>query len=135
MWTGAVVCSASFCAGLLRSAARVQEPLHSVILVEAQATPAQGSALPPLGSCMSFRVTIQPSQRVFNVEPGETVLAAAMRNGIVLPYGCRNGACGACKGKVLEGTVDYGQYAAHILPDVEKRFGFALFCQARPLAN
>ena len=75
---------------------------------------------------MSFRVTIQPSQRVFNVEPGETVLAGAMRNGIVLPYGCRNGACGACKGKVLEGTVDYGEYAAHILPDVEK---------SKPLAN
>ena len=84
---------------------------------------------------MSFRVTIQPSQHVFDVEAGETVLAAAMRNGIVLPYGCRNGACGSCKGKVLQGTVDYGQYAAHILPEVEKRFGFALFCQARPLTD
>ena len=58
---------------------------------------------------MSFHVTIKPSNREFDVEPGETVLEAAMRNGITLPYGCRNGACGSCKGKVLQGQVDYGE--------------------------
>jgi CDP-4-dehydro-6-deoxyglucose reductase, E3 len=84
---------------------------------------------------MSFRVSIKPSGRSFGVEQGEAVLEAAMRNGIVLPYGCRNGACGACKGKVLEGTVDYGQYAAHILPEFERKYGYALFCQARPLTD
>lgn len=84
---------------------------------------------------MSFQVTIKPSQRTFIVEEGEAILEAAMRNGIVLPYGCRNGACGACKGKVLEGRVDYGQYAAHILPEFEKKYGYALFCQAKPLTD
>ena len=84
---------------------------------------------------MSFQVTIRPSGRSFSVEEGEAVLEAAMRNGIVLPYGCRNGACGACKGKVLEGRVDYGQYAAHILPEFEKKSGYALFCQAKPLTD
>jgi CDP-4-dehydro-6-deoxyglucose reductase, E3 len=84
---------------------------------------------------MSFRVTIQSSQRTFSAEESEAVLEAAMRNGIILPYGCRNGACGACKGKVLEGKVDYGQYAAHILPEFEKKHGFALFCQAKPLTD
>src|SRR5689334_8324460 len=84
---------------------------------------------------MSFRITIKPSNRTFNAEPGEGVLEAAMRNGITLPYGCRNGACGACKGKILEGEVDYGQYAAHILADFEKKNGYALFCQAKPLTD
>jgi CDP-4-dehydro-6-deoxyglucose reductase len=84
---------------------------------------------------MAFQITIQPSNRQFTAEPGETVLAAAMRDGITLPYGCRNGACGSCKGKLLEGQVDYGQYAAHILPDYEKKLGFALFCQAKPLSD
>jgi len=84
---------------------------------------------------MSFQITIKPSNRTFTAEPGEGVLEAAMRNGITLPYGCRNGACGACKGKVLEGRVDYGQYAAHILPEFEKKNGYALFCQAKPLTD
>jgi CDP-4-dehydro-6-deoxyglucose reductase len=84
---------------------------------------------------VSFRITIKPSNRSFTAEPGEGVLEAAMRNGITLPYGCRNGACGACKGKILEGEVDYGQYAAHMLADFEKKNGYALFCQAKPLTD
>lgn len=84
---------------------------------------------------MSFQVTIKPSNRTFTAEEDDVVLEAARRNGIILPYGCRNGACGACKGKVLEGQVDYGQYAAHILPEFEKKHGFALFCQAKPLTD
>jgi CDP-4-dehydro-6-deoxyglucose reductase, E3 len=84
---------------------------------------------------MSFSITIKPSNRTFTAEAGEGVLEAAMRSGITLPYGCRNGACGACKGKVLEGSVDYGQYAAHILPEFEKKNGYALFCQAKPLTD
>lgn len=84
---------------------------------------------------MAFQVTIKAGNRQFTAEAGESVLAAAMRQGITLPYGCRNGACGSCKGKLLEGQVDYGQYAAHILPEFEKKLGFALFCQARALSD
>jgi len=84
---------------------------------------------------MSFQVTIKPSNRVFTADEGESVIEAAMRNGITLPYGCRNGACGSCKGKLLEGRVNYGQYAGHILPEYEKKAGFALFCQAKPLSD
>jgi CDP-4-dehydro-6-deoxyglucose reductase len=84
---------------------------------------------------MSFRVKIKPSDKEFSVEPNESVLQAAMRNGITLPYGCRNGACGSCKGKLLEGTLDYGTYAPYILPEYEKNAGYALFCQAKPLSD
>jgi ferredoxin len=55
-------------------------------------------------------VTLQPSGHQFQVEEGEAVLAAALRQGFVLPYGCKNGACGSCKGKILSGSVDYGVY-------------------------
>ena len=80
-------------------------------------------------------VTIQPSGQQFQVEEGEAVLAAALRQGFVLPYGCKNGACGSCKGKILSGTVDYGVYQQKALTPEEKALGKALFCQAKPLSD
>jgi CDP-4-dehydro-6-deoxyglucose reductase, E3 len=81
------------------------------------------------------RVTLQPSGLQFDVEDGESVLTAALRQGYVLPYGCKNGACGSCKGKLLEGKLDYGIYQKKALPDEEKAQGKALFCQAKPLTD
>jgi CDP-4-dehydro-6-deoxyglucose reductase len=81
------------------------------------------------------KVTVQPSGHAFDVEEGESVLTAALRQDLVLPYGCRNGACGSCKGKILEGQVDYGVYQKKALTDEEKAQGKALFCQARPLTD
>lgn len=79
---------------------------------------------------MSHQVTIQPSGHQFTVNTGETLLAAALNAGFALPYGCRNGACGACKGKVLSGEVDFGTYQAGALTPEEKAKGLALFCCA-----
>jgi CDP-4-dehydro-6-deoxyglucose reductase len=80
-------------------------------------------------------VTLQPSGHQFQVEPGETVLAAALRQGFVLPYGCQNGACGTCKCKILSGSVDYGVYQAKTLTDAEKAQGKVLVCQAKPYGD
>jgi len=80
-------------------------------------------------------VTIQPSGQQFQVEDGEAVLAAALRQGLILPYGCKNGACGTCKGKIVSGTVDFGVYQPKALPDEDKARGKALFCQAKPLSD
>jgi CDP-4-dehydro-6-deoxyglucose reductase len=80
-------------------------------------------------------VTIQPSGQHIEVEAGEAILAAALRQGLVLPYGCKNGACGSCKGKIVSGTVDYGVYQPKALTDAEKSAGKALFCQAKPLSD
>lgn len=80
-------------------------------------------------------VTIQPSGQQFQVEDGEAVLTAALRQGYVLPYGCKNGACGTCKGKIVSGSVDYGVYQPKALPDEDKARGKALFCQAKPLSD
>jgi len=81
------------------------------------------------------KVTIQPSGQEFEVAEGEAVLTAALRQHLVLPYGCRNGACGSCKGKILQGTVDYGVYQKKALTDEEKAQGKALFCQAKPIGD
>ena len=80
-------------------------------------------------------VTLQPSGQQFQVEEGESILTAALRQQIVLPYGCRNGACGSCKGKLLEGRIDYGAYQKKALTDEEKAQGKALFCQAKLLSD
>jgi CDP-4-dehydro-6-deoxyglucose reductase len=81
---------------------------------------------------MPNQVTLKPSNHVFTVQDDETILDAALREGYVISYGCRNGACGTCKGKVIEGEVDYGAYQETALPEAEKQLGMALFCQARP---
>ena len=84
---------------------------------------------------MPNQVTLKPSDHVFTAWDDETILDAALREGFVISYGCRNGACGTCKGRLLAGTVDYGTYQDTALTDAEKRLGLALFCQARPCGD
>lgn len=84
---------------------------------------------------MPYQVTVQPSGHQFTVNDEETVLEAALREGFSLPYGCRNGACGACKGTVLSGQLDYGKHSPNALKDEEKTQGRALFCRAKPLSD
>lgn len=84
---------------------------------------------------MSHQITIQPSGHVFTAESGETILAAALRAGLSLPYGCRNGSCGLCKGKIIQGIVDCGQYNEETLSETEKKDGYALFCSTIPQTN
>lgn len=84
---------------------------------------------------MSFEIILQPSGHRYTAGDQQTVLSAALEAGFNLPYGCRNGACGACKGKVLQGAVDHGHYQPHALSDQEKAAGMALFCCARPLSD
>ncbi|HVL74450.1 MAG TPA: 2Fe-2S iron-sulfur cluster-binding protein, partial [Noviherbaspirillum sp.] len=79
---------------------------------------------------MTFQVTVQPSGRQFTCEESETVLTAAIRNGVGLPYGCKNGACGTCKGKLLEGSVTHGAHQEKALSVAEEEKGLALFCCA-----
>jgi CDP-4-dehydro-6-deoxyglucose reductase len=81
---------------------------------------------------MTFQVTVQPSGHAFPCEADETVLAAALRAGVGLPYGCKNGACGSCKGKVAAGFVEHKSYQQRALSHDEKDQGYALFCCATP---
>ena len=81
---------------------------------------------------MSFTVTVQPSGRVFSVDRDEAILSAAIRQGVGLPYGCKDGACGSCKSKLLEGRVIHGVHQSKALSAEEEAAGWILTCQAAP---
>jgi CDP-4-dehydro-6-deoxyglucose reductase len=84
---------------------------------------------------MTFKTVIQPSGHSFPIEGNETILEAALKHGYTLPYSCRDGVCGTCKGKVVTGQVDYGKYQESTLSETEKAAGMALFCCATPLSD
>jgi CDP-4-dehydro-6-deoxyglucose reductase len=84
---------------------------------------------------MAYQVTLQPSGHQFSVVDDKTLLEAGLDAGLNLPYGCKNGACGACKGKVLSGTVDHGAAQDHALPAGERTAGLALLCCAKPATD
>ncbi|MDX1555298.1 MAG: CDP-6-deoxy-delta-3,4-glucoseen reductase, partial [Xanthomonadales bacterium] len=79
-----------------------------------------------------FKVTIAESGRRFDVREGESVLNAALRQGVMLPYSCKNGTCGSCKGRVISGQVHYPFHPPLALEQEEIDAGFALLCQAAP---
>jgi len=81
---------------------------------------------------MSLTVTLKPAERSFAVERDEPILAAAIRQGIGLPYGCRDGACGSCKSRLLEGRVIHGVHQQKALSDAEEAAGMILTCCATP---
>ncbi len=79
---------------------------------------------------MSFSVQIEPSGHVFTVAPEETVLDAALRQNVGLPYGCRNGACGTCIATLVQGEVDYPSGKTGALDGQSENA--CLLCQAVP---
>ncbi len=81
---------------------------------------------------MTFTITVQPSGRSFGAEAGEAILAAGIRQGVGMPYGCKDGACGSCKCKKLEGTVVHGAHQSKALSADEEAAGYVLTCCAVP---
>lgn len=79
---------------------------------------------------MSFNVRTEPGGHAFDVEPGESLLAAALHHGVGLPYGCRNGQCGSCAAKLLQGDVAYPNGMPEAL--LGQPAGICLTCQAVP---
>ena len=77
-----------------------------------------------------FEITFTPSGRRFTALPGETILAASIRSGVGMPYGCKDGACGSCKCKKLGGTVTHGAHQSKALSEQEEAQGFVLTCCA-----
>jgi CDP-4-dehydro-6-deoxyglucose reductase len=84
---------------------------------------------------MSFTIQIKPAARSFVVEPDEAILPAAIRQGIGLPYGCRDGACGSCKSRLVEGRVIHGAHQLKALSTAEEEAGFILTCCAKPQSD
>lgn len=82
---------------------------------------------------MSFTVHVEPSGHEFTVESGESILDAAVRQGINLPYGCRNGFCGSCQSKLLAGEIDYPDGPPPALD--ENQAGACLTCKGFPKSD
>jgi len=82
---------------------------------------------------MSFEVTIAGSGHRFEVDEDETILDAAIRQDIGLPYGCRNGFCGACLATLVEGEVEYPDGEPDKLLDAPE--DACLPCQAVPRSD
>ncbi|HLB14119.1 MAG TPA: cytochrome b N-terminal domain-containing protein [Burkholderiales bacterium] len=83
----------------------------------------------------AFHMLIHPDNRIVPIRDGERLLEAALREGVVMPYDCRNGGCGKCKATLLHGAVDYGVYQEEFLTADERARGAVLACCATPLSD
>ena len=81
---------------------------------------------------MTFKITVQPADISFDVARDEAILAAAIGVGVGLPYGCRDGACGSCKSRLIEGRVIHGVHQSKALSAEEEAAGWILTCCAAP---
>ena len=84
---------------------------------------------------MSYQVTIEPTGEQIEVEEGQTILQAALRQGVWLPFACGHGTCATCKVQVLEGDVDLGAASSFALMDIERDEGKVLACCAIPQSD
>src|SRR5262249_15715456 len=79
---------------------------------------------------MSFAVTIRQHAAPIAVEPGGTILEAALAQGVPYPHGCRSGNCGACKSVLETGEVDLAPYSDYALTPEARAHGLILACRA-----
>jgi ferredoxin len=79
-----------------------------------------------------YKVTIRNSGESFYVGPGETILNAAKRQSVTLPYGCDNGVCGACIYRIIEGRVEYPDGQPFALFEEDLEAGKGLCCVGYP---
>ena len=81
---------------------------------------------------MTYEVTIEPTGDVIEVEDGQTILEAALRQGVWLPFACGHGTCGTCKVQVTDGFYDVGEASSFALLDVDREEGKVLACCCIP---
>lgn len=81
---------------------------------------------------MPFHVKVEKSGHEFECQDGESVLNAALRAGFAFPYSCKTGTCASCRGRVIEGRIEYPEGWPEAITEEESREGLALFCQAVP---
>jgi len=84
--------------------------------------------LPPKRRAAGHYMLVRPDNRIVTVRAGETLLDAGLREGIALPFDCRNGGCGECKATLRSGTVEFGAYQPGVLSAAERAAGKVLTC-------
>lgn len=73
-------------------------------------------------------ITLQPLGVTVEARPGETVLQALLRNRLRVFHGCTRGGCGACRLRLVDGSVTFGRYSKGALDDEERARGLFLSC-------
>ena len=93
--------------------------------------------LPPRrrGAQRTWNVAVHPDERILTARAGETLLDAGLREGLPMPFDCRNGGCGACKATVLHGEVRLQPYQGAMLTPAERAAGKTLLCCAEALTD
>jgi len=84
---------------------------------------------------MSYQLTLEPLGATIEVEDGQTLLDAALRQGVYIPHACGHGLCGTCKVQISEGEVDHGPANPFALMDMEREDGKTLACCATLLSD
>src|SRR6266481_4354635 len=81
------------------------------------------------------KVRFEPVGIEMEVEEGETVLNAAFRQGISLMHGCKEGQCGSCKSRLVDGDIELLKYSTFALPDYESETGHILLCRTHVFSD
>ncbi len=81
---------------------------------------------------MTYQVTIEPIGTTIDVEEDQTILDAALRQGVWLPFACGHGTCGTCKVQVTDGFYDVGDASPFALMDLEREENKVLACCCKP---
>jgi ferredoxin-NADP reductase len=113
-----------------RSLLEEMSVLSSQILQESfgdQAAKAEGRA----SETNFVNVTFARSALTISSLPERTLLETAEANGVTIPFGCRQGNCGTCMTRLLQGKVQMSRHEA--LDDELQSEGFILPCVSRPL--
>src|SRR6266705_1801767 len=84
---------------------------------------------------MAFQVRIRQADGPLAVEPGQTILAAALAQGLAYPHGCQSGNCGACKSRQYAGEIELQPYSEYALTAAERADGLILACRAMPWSD
>jgi CDP-4-dehydro-6-deoxyglucose reductase len=93
--------------------------------------------LPPIRKSQTrgWAMAVHPDERIVDVRSGESLLDAGLREGLPMPFECRNGGCGVCKATVLAGQIHMQAYQESALTPAERAAGKTLLCCAEPLSD
>lgn len=84
---------------------------------------------------MAYLILFPQVARAIEALPGETILAAALREGLAYPHGCQRGRCGSCKSRLLQGQVEMLAHSPFALEAPEHKEGLILACRAVPTSD